>query len=1342
MTFDIINLSQTSSNEEWSGVRDLFFPLKRNDNRAVSRTPQLTYKSTSKLSGECFKCLQVDNACIFMTYPAWMYVKSFFQNLPEPDIMNRKEVLSAVQIADRWYRIRNSRDLNNEKDIDTQINDRKKYMSNSSRRDYQFRLILNSPRIVLVDNSSLRSNALKTGQAVTLALNHLDYLSHTNSKSASHEIVEKTIFLHQLEVYFGNTQDAISVSKQERRNSLLYPLCLGAGSTSHLGNGTVMKSKSWIVSDVISVRTAYTDMLLAIDVFTKFLNDYNKTKTQTSQGNGINTSLSGSQHVDTKSIAVACGGFDLLVIDDSGRHFAGAQELVQISLSGILFKKKVTVSSSNALLEEMRLQLFNLELLDCLQPTNSPFRVVAAGNHYHNDAVGSECDMKQIQRWAKMNMKVFPDFMDWEDYKMYCGEWGFLVSNKMKERIIIASKSVMRAPYDGSNLIDVSHTKSAEKHYDYNFFMGATVLQWNPSMAIALQRFLGRLKKRVLERKAKSQSSLGNNLRKKSKLQGSMGTTRTAEIKLESFTVCLNKEHQQRRILQTIMYQTNITLEQDKFSKMNLRGSVGDFKAWDPDVSRDVKTDTCDKNRLMIGILRQSSVQNQTIKTSQGEVRNKNEQLLTFKYYSNPNSKDHKNDDLPPWILEEVGVNSKTQSIDDCLSIRIASMQLNHIKERTGEIIDYLSNGLPGKGMGATSRAAKGFIKKRIKTRSFANVFVNSPKLLLPRHPADEVGIVVSLGDVSLRSWFEKTNLDAIQNMCSSNLDNLSSYTRVEPSSSITNKTYLDEECNDKSWWRALSISILGLGWSISRDKDQCLSSDVENPVNFHLQIRKPATQDDAPTIIRCKLTYMELVLSYSEYMLLKQVLKENITKKIDKSLWDNPDNSLQEEEGVRYSKNARFVRYGASSRNEAEVEEDSVKKHGTKLDLNFSLDGVKLILHRDDEVPVPCQDIDYYIALFEVADIAVQMVANHDGSKTGTVTIKSFSLTDVGDVGRLKREEFERSLQVGEVHPQNIRRPSAFCVIARGYKSLDNNENNTAENPQLSISMDSNAASRTEELMNLGYCSESIQMRSVRVTLNHMNINPLFRPLNEIVEFLTGSWSCHSAILTNVDMKSKKEQDEDFSERISDEKTEVEAKKNPTEIVKLLTGIHVTVVTNYPRVFLLPDETDPSSRALVLRGLTILNAIIINDSSVDSINYSNTLSLQGQLHRLESYINPDPRNVLEGTPGVDKTDNRNSTEELGVALIEPVTASFTVLQNKRNNHPTIRNITLSIEPVSTTLSFQDIKLIEVVFSRWKSERDLVRSKISLWRFVSFTFFTNTDISLFSSARPNLCSVK
>ena len=43
-----------------------------------------------------------------------------------------------------------------------------------------------------------------------------------------------------------------------------------------------------------------------------------------------------------------------------------------------------------------------------------------------------------------------------------------------------------------------------------------------------------------------------------------------------------------------------------------------------------------------------------------------------------------------------------------------SKVRFTYLKERTDELLDYLSNGLPGKGMGATSRAAKGFSSERI----------------------------------------------------------------------------------------------------------------------------------------------------------------------------------------------------------------------------------------------------------------------------------------------------------------------------------------------------------------------------------------------------------------------------------------------------------------------------------------------------------------------------------------------------------------------------------------------------------------------------------------------------
>ena len=90
----------------------------------------------------------------------------------------------------------------------------------------------------------------------------------------------------------------------------------------------------------------------------------------------------------------------------------------------------------------------------------------------------------------------------------------------------------------------------------------------------------------------------------------------------------------------------------------------------------------------------------------------------------------------------------------------VATVRLNYLSDRTGEIIDFLSNGLPGKGMGATSRAAKGFIKKRIRTRSYLVLALNAPQLFLPRHRGEEQGIIISLGDVHVRSWFDEATVE------------------------------------------------------------------------------------------------------------------------------------------------------------------------------------------------------------------------------------------------------------------------------------------------------------------------------------------------------------------------------------------------------------------------------------------------------------------------------------------------------------------------------------------------------------------------------------------------------
>lgn len=103
-------------------------------------------------------------------------------------------------------------------------------------------------------------------------------------------------------------------------------------------------------------------------------------------------------------------------------------------------------------------------------------------------------------------------------------------------------------------------------------------------------------------------------------------------------------------------------------------------------------------------------------------------------------------------------------------------------------------------------------------------------------------------------------------------------------------------------------------------------------------------------------------------------------------------------------------------------------------------------------------------------------------------------------------------------------------------------------------------------------------------------------------------------------------------------------------------------------------------------------------------------IAIDTQFHSMESYINEDVsrsfsakyqpaqgNNIQEQAP--------NGGHMLGVALIEPVTAGVDFVQVRRDRFPTMRTVCVSMEPVSTMISFEDLTLIEAVLRRWSSGR-------------------------------------
>jgi hypothetical protein len=1303
------------------GPEQLLFPLKTEECGDEEAFYSLIYRSTLKPDGNVIKYLEINDACIYFNYSCWMDVLGVFQNLPSPDVMSNNEVLNSIQISDRWYRIKQKKESNTGEE----------YVYNQANRvkpGYQLRILLNSPRIVLVDSSSLK---VMHGRALTFRLNHLDYLYKNDPRSQS----STSLLVHNLEVFTSKVSDAICKFTTNEENSLIYPLCFGGEISNIYEDGVLLQSKRWISSDVISARTAYTDMTLAIDVCINFLSDFSKVKMNSAQKAIYPTDHIPCQKLQTPniSIGVSCGGFDLTVIDNSGRHFANSQELIQISLSGILFRKNVLAEDmENGLSTTTRLQLHNIEMHDCLQSPQSPFRVIAMGNHLE---ISDEGKTNSRSRWLSMNKTIFTDSMSWD---MYCfvdeDDLGYKISDSMIHRRCITMRSIMNTPFTNSNLIDISHDIFDKNRLDCKVRVKSFVMQWNPSMAIALQRFLGRLSKYARERGIfeKVATSFHNNEQRHPSHTSPDFNLVTAEASIESLTVCLNKERQKRRLLQITMFRPSIFFEKDLSSHFTLQGQIGDFHVWDSDASRKGQVQLSHDNRLVVGVLDRPP--EESYQPSSNPTEGANNHFVSFYYYSsNENgdvigtANDMSRRQIPSWVRSQVGDKSLEKGIDDFLSTSIASARFNHIKERSGEIIDYLSNGLPGKGMGATSRVAKGFIAERIRTKSFLHLSIHSPQLFLPRNRGTDDGVLICLGDVELKSWFDEATLAECKGI---RCDDLSQEQKVEFITKASMSCSKSSGCDEEYWWRVLSLSVLGLGWCIHSQKDLSTPAFIENPINLFFQVRKPPSHNNLPLIARCKVSLVDLVLSYTDYIMIHDVINENLGIDVDKTSWDHDTielevleesrqqgtNTVLDTQKVTYSKDARFVRFGGDSSNS---NHDDCSSDSTTVDLDMmcNIEGIFLILRRNDS-PLIQEDIEecaYDIACFQIEDINFSLSSASVG-ESSSVTLQSVSLIDLGDAGRIVRERILNN-DVQDFDSFS-RKPSAFYVIAEKYQSkMSNSTQFTDMDPQLILKLEKQT-SRTISLGDVQYECEKADISSVCLTLNQTNINPLLRPLNDIVSFLSRRWTALSDETeeeSSRHVETEISPDSHFSTKglATQHRTKSYIEDQKSQFIK---GLHVSVITNHTRIFLLADESDSDTRALVLKGLSVVNAMIVKEMDSFSNVRSRILSLEGQLKSLESYINPNPREALEHDLSINSSIEADSdasdeigaghrSPTLGIALIEPLTVAFTFRQIQRVNFPITREVSISIESVSTTLSFEDCRLIEIVVSRWKSDQ-------------------------------------
>ena len=693
--------------------------------------------------------------------------------------------------------------------------------------------------------------------------------------------------------------------------------------------------------------------------------------------------------------------------------------------------------------------------------------------------------------------------------------------------------------------------------------------------------------------------------------------------------------------------------------------------------------------------------------------------------------------------------------------------------------------------MGVTSAVAKGFIKKRMKTRSFLQVNVASPHLFSPRDRLSEEGLAIQLGDVDVKSWFEERNSEDVESLGCGGIMN-----------STMSKGINTCRSSDMDWYRVLSLDVSGLGWEAIKTQSRQVEKSLQDPINLRLSLFKPSWYSNS-IVVRGNLTHIEYALRYTDFIFLNEVVKHNLGKSIDRSSWDNVEKAYWQEEGteeqlenmqrdddndapsiVHYAPDARIIRYGANARGfkrnveaisaprkepgsdhpNGSGDDDDVKlslsaskdedAQSTLLDVKFSLNGIVGKIIRDDHL-ARTDDFsaeppnEYEIIRLIVKGVDVSVVSYSGGKKTLHMSLHRIDLYDMGDVERLALEEFYRvnpSLEMGnsklrlKERRRRVRKPSAFSVLAEGYEPPTNEQNGASNvsssgrrDPQVIVSIETRPSSRMAALEKADDDSIDVDGSNLstttvaRVVINYLSLCALMPPLVETAEFFSVSWSTTS----NNANKSFDEVQDSIRPDVSALDMEPDSSASRDESKKAGSGsgsgggIHIKLVAQYPRIFLLADESDPHTRALVLRGLAVVNASK-EDEADDLSRIRSVTSIDANFHHMESYINPNVDSALGPSrhSNAKNTSSNNAAsqnvkgdgegQELGIALIEPVTASFDFCRIEQVLHPTSRTIYLTMEPVSTTLSFEDIGLLDVVLKRWSLERKHRRGSIEI----------------------------
>lgn len=343
------------------------------------------------------------------------------------------------------------------------------------------------------------------------------------------------------------------------------------------------------------------------------------------------------------------------------------------------------------------------------------------------------------------------------------------------------------------------------------------------------------------------------------------------------------------------------------------------------------------------------------------------------------------------------------------------------------------------------------------------------------------------------------------------------------------------------------------IGLALAMNETVNYEADDVSPICAGVDISVDVQKNSNKLILRTSVTAIDITLRYREWVSFLDVLRLNLGRKLDRSLWDNLEvaweagREFNEEsdtildcttprfsKDVPYSENARHVRFGTKTKS---VHSDM---HAHVLDLTVSCDGVAVLLHRDDLVSTQNgTSAGHDLVLLVLHCPRFSLARQSSGQQTTSISVGEFCLFDLAG--------HRRPCGIGCV--EFVKPISPFLVLVEGYVHDDRKVNFDS---QIVLTIDQPDPTSQNFCMNL--------------LMTGISVAVLSRAIEDIVFFVACRWDSGDSTGSPSGFNSV-------------------TKSTDENILTPQRTIQLKFVLHYPRFIFVADENDTNSRALVLEG-------------------------------------------------------------------------------------------------------------------------------------------------------------